>query len=116
MDTDGQKRLFGCPANIDRGQVICVIVGETNVTADAALKVDEDEASRYVAYVKEQTGKPVKELEISDAGNGEVNLRYELQTEKFERIRRITGYLVGTIDRWNDAKRYEEHERVKHAG
>ena len=33
---------------------------------------------------------------------------------KFERIRRITGYLVGTIDRWNDAKQAEEHDRVKH--
>ena len=33
---------------------------------------------------------------------------------KFERIRRITGYLVGTIDRFNDAKRAEEHDRVKH--
>ena len=32
----------------------------------------------------------------------------------FQRIRRITGYLVGTIDRWNDAKRAEEHDRVKH--
>ena len=34
---------------------------------------------------------------------------------KFERIRRITGYLVGTIDRWNNAKKAEEHDRVKHA-
>lgn len=33
---------------------------------------------------------------------------------KFERIRRITGYLVGTLDRFNDAKRHEEHDRVKH--
>lgn len=33
----------------------------------------------------------------------------------FERIRRITGYLVGTLDRFNDAKRAEEHDRVKHA-
>ena len=32
-----------------------------------------------------------------------------------ERIRRITGYLVGTLDRFNDAKRAEEHDRVKHA-
>ena len=32
----------------------------------------------------------------------------------FERIRRITGYLVGTMDQWNDAKRAEEHDRVKH--
>ncbi len=33
----------------------------------------------------------------------------------FDRIRRITGYLVGTTDRWNDAKRAEEHDRVKHS-
>ena len=32
----------------------------------------------------------------------------------FERIRRITGYLVGTMDKWNNAKRAEEHDRVKH--
>ena len=34
--------------------------------------------------------------------------------QPFERIRRITGYLVGTLDRFNDAKRAEEHDRVKH--
>ena len=34
---------------------------------------------------------------------------------RFERIRRITGYLVGTLDRFNDAKRCEEHDRVKHS-
>lgn len=33
---------------------------------------------------------------------------------RFERIRRITGYLVGTLDRFNDAKRAEVSERVKH--
>ena len=32
----------------------------------------------------------------------------------FERIRRITGYLVGTMDEWNDAKKAEERDRVKH--
>lgn len=32
----------------------------------------------------------------------------------FERIRRITGYLVGTLDRFNNAKRAEERDRVKH--
>ena len=34
---------------------------------------------------------------------------------RFERIRRITGYLVGTMDKWNDAKRAEEAQRVKHS-
>lgn len=33
---------------------------------------------------------------------------------RFERIRRITGYLVGTLDRFNNAKRAEERDRVKH--
>ena len=33
---------------------------------------------------------------------------------KFERIRRVTGYLVGTLDRFNDAKRAEVQDRVKH--
>ena len=32
----------------------------------------------------------------------------------FERIRRITGYLVGTVDRFNNAKKAEESDRVKH--
>ncbi|MDR1947630.1 MAG: hypothetical protein LBQ51_10775 [Desulfovibrio sp.] len=32
----------------------------------------------------------------------------------FERTRRITGYLVGTLDRFNNAKRAEERDRVKH--
>lgn len=33
---------------------------------------------------------------------------------KFERIRRITGYLVGSMTKWNDAKKAEERDRVKH--
>ena len=33
---------------------------------------------------------------------------------RFERIRRITGYLVGTLDRFNDAKVSEVKDRVKH--
>ena len=41
--------------------------------------------------------------------------RKEYDSEpKFERIRRITGYLVGTMDHWNDAKSSEEKDRVKH--
>ena len=32
----------------------------------------------------------------------------------FERLRRITGYLVGSLERWNDGKKAEEHDRVKH--
>lgn len=50
-----------------------------------------------------------------DIEGDEVSIHYGYAPEKFERIRRITGYLVGTLDRFNDAKRAEESERVKHA-
>ena len=40
--------------------------------------------------------------------------RKETPDQPFERVRRITGYLVGTLDKWNDAKRAEERDRVKH--
>ena len=41
--------------------------------------------------------------------------RKEEEGRPFERIRRITGYLVGTLDQFNNAKRAEEHDRVKHS-
>ena len=37
------------------------------------------------------------------------------QGVSFQRIRRITGYLVGTMEQWNNAKRAEERDRVKHS-
>ena len=69
-------------------------------------------------YVKEvQSRLPKKNLQkvsLSRRADGDVDVDYIASAPKFERIRRITGYLVGTIDRWNDAKRAEEHDRVKH--
>lgn len=45
----------------------------------------------------------------------EVNSKKEIGKDvNFERVRRITGYLVGTMDKWNDAKKAEERDRVKH--
>ena len=43
------------------------------------------------------------------------DLNYTFSHVPFERIRRITGYLVGTMDHWNDAKAAEEADRVKHS-
>ncbi len=47
--------------------------------------------------------------------NNDVTVKMVGEGVKFERIRRITGYLVGTVDRFNDAKRAEERDRVKHS-
>ena len=53
------------------------------------------------------------------AGEAEMKEYFDEHAEwfdegNFERLRRITGYLVGTLDRWNDAKKAEEKARVKH--
>jgi hypothetical protein len=45
-----------------------------------------------------------------------IDITYHWSSLPFERIRRITGYLVGTLDRFNDAKRAEERDRIKHVG
>lgn len=43
-----------------------------------------------------------------------VDVDYEYDTVPFVRIRRITGYLVGTLSRFNNAKLAEVYDRVKH--
>ena len=53
----------------------------------------------------------MEQNELQDTAKGKKKIG---EGVKFERIRRITGYLVGTLDRFNNAKRDEEHDRVKH--
>ena len=60
---------------------------------------------------QEELNMTAEELRNADAA---ANSAVVGEGVKFERIRRITGYLVGTTDRFNDAKRAEEHDRVKH--
>ena len=99
-----------------KGRVILMLVDNVEVKVEGLDDATPQEIEHYVRYVRQKTERPLKSLTIAAADNGNVELRYALSPENFERIRRITGYLVGTIDRWNDAKRHEEHERVKHAG
>ena len=73
-----------------------------------------EEAANYVSYVRERVADPVKTIIVKACDDGNVDVSYTARGEKFERIRIITGYLVGTTDRWNDAKKSEEHDRVKH--
>ena len=73
------------------------------------------EINAYVAQIKEQN--PDKLIKtVSFTVDGEyVDMSYTYDAVPFERIRRITGYLVGTVDRFNDAKRAEVMDRVKHS-
>ena len=75
--------------------------------------VDGKEEQAYIDYVERKYGRKVASLTIEAEGEF-ANLTYEFEQVPFERIRRITGYLVGTMDHWNDAKTAEEKDRVKH--
>ncbi len=77
--------------------------------------MDRREIGNYVEHIhSEYPNRKIKSLQIEPDGDY-VNLTYELEPVPFERIRRITGYLVGTMDRWNNAKKAEERDRVKHS-
>lgn len=71
------------------------------------------EAQNYVAYLEEKYNRKLESLDINIDGEY-VDLKYHFAPVKIERIRRITGYLVGTMDNWNNAKSAEERDRVKH--
>lgn len=85
----------------------------TDITVQGG-ELDRKEIGAYVKHVEQENpGHSLKSLRIAVDGDF-VDLAYELEPVPFERVRRITGYLVGTMDRWNDAKRAEERDRVKH--
>lgn len=74
----------------------------------------DKEIREYLFYLRNKFKKHTLESVHISADGDYVELRYRLAPKKFERIRRITGYLVGTTERWNNAKRAEERDRVKH--
>lgn len=77
-------------------------------------ELSEKEIAAYQERGSKKYGDTLKGIDIVVDGD-EVELHYYLVNPiPFERVRRITGYLVGTMDKWNDAKRAEEKERVKH--
>ena len=77
--------------------------------------LEQKEIDAYAEMAKDKYGDKLVGLKIEIENDDEVTLTYILKNNvPFERIRRITGYLVGTLDKWNDAKRAEERDRVKH--
>lgn len=79
------------------------------ITGNASNK----EAINYVLYLEKKYNRKLKKLNIHLDGDY-ADLTYEWEPVPFERVRRITGYLVGTMDKWNNGKRAEEADRVKH--
>jgi len=91
-------------------------IGSTKVSVVDVDNVTEEEAQAYLDDIRKQfPHEHVESLTIKNADNDCVALEYDVKPPKFDRIRRITGYLVGTLDRFNNGKRAEEHDRVKHS-
>ena len=78
--------------------------------------LSQEEALAYVERGREMYGETLYEIqaEIDKEDPEFINLEYKWDHKPFHRLRRITGYLVGNLGRWNNAKRAEESDRVKH--
>lgn len=77
-------------------------------------EITEQEKQNYIDYVQgKEPNRKIDFIEIEIDGE-HVNLQYKFEEVPFQRTRRITGYLTGTLDKWNSAKRAEERDRVKH--
>ncbi len=76
-------------------------------------ELSQKEKDAYIQWATQRYG--VEPVSIDIDLDGEfANVQTNLGKRPFERIRRITGYLVGTLDRFNNAKAAEERDRVKH--
>lgn len=90
-------------------------VDGTRIISHGVQHVTEAEARAYIAHARElYPHETIAALEISPADDGKVAIDYTVRPPQFERIRRITGYLVGILDRFNDAKRAEVKDRLVH--
>ncbi|MHC1786930.1 MAG: anaerobic ribonucleoside-triphosphate reductase [Christensenellales bacterium] len=77
-------------------------------------ELSQTELSAYLERAREKFGREPRSISIKVDGDF-VDMAYDFDAQPFQRIRRITGYLVGTLDRFNNGKRAEEHDRVKHS-
>ena len=76
--------------------------------------VNEAEVEAAIKMLGEKhASEDIYKVELTPGGEF-VDIKYYTHARPFERIRRITGYLVGTLDRFNNGKAAEERDRVKH--
>lgn len=95
-------------------------IGGIMVEVHGLHDVTWKEAEAYIRHIQETEKEllshgRLSSLSIHATQSGDVLLDYAVKPPRFERVRRITGYLVGTVDRWNNAKRAELGDRVKHS-
>lgn len=77
--------------------------------------ISQEEKQGYIDYVRQKyPDEIIDEIILEFDDEGYVNIETHKHSIPFNRIRRITGYLVGTLERFNNGKRAEERDRVKH--
>lgn len=77
--------------------------------------LSEEFIQAEIAQVEKEKNRQVRKAEFIVEPDGKnVKERFWFVPVKFQRIRRITGYLVGDLSRFNDAKLSEVKDRVKH--
>ena len=86
-----------------------------NVVVTANVEMEDNEIKKYIHKVMKLDKGILTMLDISIDDKDNVELEYTFHNEPFYRIRRITGYLTGSVNCWNDAKKAELMDRVKHA-
>ena len=78
-------------------------------------KLSDKEISAYIEQGKEiYPEKTIEAMDITVDGDY-VDVDYHFSDVPFQRMGRITGYLVGALDRFNNAKRCKVEDRVKHS-
>ncbi len=90
----------------------CEKVIDGVLVRNAGGDMPDEEIMEYISRGRKMHG-CIKALTVKAVGD-DVDLQYYTASVQFDRIRRITGYLVGTLDRFNNGKRAEERDRVKH--
>ena len=86
-----------------------------NVNVNANIEISDYEIKNYIHKVMKLDKGILTELNINVDDNDNVELEYTFHNEQIYRIRRITGYLTGSVNCWNNAKKAELRDRVKHA-
>lgn len=94
------------------------VVDGVDVRIDGLWDVTVNEIKNYLEFIAktipEESRLTTLAISKAEESTEDVSLDYTIRAQPMERIRRITGYLVGTVDRWNNAKQAELRDRVKH--
>ena len=78
-------------------------------------KISDEEKEAYTKTIQEKyPDREIESITITVDGDYVDCKTHFVPDRPFDRIRRITGYLVPNLKKWNDGKRAEERDRVKH--